>query len=246
MANESLAVARDRRFFAWMAAAALVVVFAGFAPSYYLRALLHVTTAPNGRALAPSLPPLVHVHAVVFSLWVVVFVAQAGLVAAGRVATHRRLGMAAAGLIPVMLVTGLVTAVQGGRDGWSPGGPFTDPLGFMIVGVTDITVFATLAAAGVYFRRRPEWHRRLMLFATLGGLMWPAITRTWFIAPRLPVMFALLGGLLLAPTVRDFRQASPARWLSLALTVAILATFPGRTLIGHTAAWRRLAAWLIA
>jgi hypothetical protein len=245
MQTETLALAHDRRFFALMALAALLTVFAGFAPSYYLQSVFHVTTAPNGRPLPEILPPVVHVHAVIFSLWIVVFGVQAGLVATGHVATHRRLGVAAAFLIPTMVITAVLTAIRGGRDGWNPGGPYADALGFMLVGLADITVFSTLATAGVYFRRRPELHRRLMLYATLGGLMWPAITRTWFIAPRLPAMFALLASLLFIPVVRDFWRRSPARWVSLSLAVAILATIPLRAAVARTETWHHVAAWLI-
>jgi hypothetical protein len=228
-----------------MAAAALIVVFAGFAPTYYLRSALHLTVGPSGQPLTPHLPPFVHLHAVVFSLWIVVFGAQAGLVAAGRVTMHRRLGMIAAWLIPAMIVLGVATAIRGARDGRNPGGPFPDALGFLIVGFADITVFGTLAAAGIWFRRRPDLHRRLMLFATLGGLMWPAITRLWFVAPHLPAMLGLFAALVLAPTVRDFWLRSRTRWISLAVSVALLARFPLTAAIGNSDAWRRFAAWLV-
>jgi hypothetical protein len=238
-------LARDRRFFALMAAAALLVVFAGFAPTYYLRSALHLTIGPTGQPLAPHIPPVVQIHALVFTLWIVLFGAQAGLVATGRVATHRRLGVIAAWLIPAMIVLGAMTAIHGARDGHNPGGPFPDALGFLIVGVADITVFGTLAAAGIWFRRRPDLHRRLMLFATLGGLMWPAITRIWFIAPHLPAMFALFAALVLTPTIRDFWMRSRMRWISLALSVSLMARFPLTTAIGNSDAWRQFAAWLV-
>jgi hypothetical protein len=242
---EAQALARDRRFFALMAAAALLVVFAGFAPTYYLRSALHLTVGPNGKPLAPHIPPVVQIHAIVFSLWIVTFGVQAGLVATRRVAMHRRLGMIAAWLIPIMIVLGLVTAIRGARDGWNPGGPFPDALGFLIVGFADLTVFGTLAAAGIWFRRRPDLHRRLMLFATLGGLMWPSITRIWFIAPHLPAMLGVFATLVLAPTVRDFWLRSRTRWISLAVSVALLARFPLSAAIGNSDVWRRFAAWLV-
>jgi hypothetical protein len=238
-------LARDRRFFALMAGAALLVVIAGFTPTYYLRSVLHMTVGPNGKPLTPHIPPVVQIHALVFSLWIVTFGAQAGLVATGRVATHRRLGMIAAWLIPAMIVLGIATAIRGARDGWNPGGPYRDALGFLIVGFADITVFGTLATAGIWFRRRPDLHRRLMLFATLGGLMWAAITRIWFVAPHLPAMLGLFAALVLAPTVRDFWLRSRTRWISLAVSVALLARFPLSAAIGNSDAWRRFAAWLV-
>ena len=60
-----------------------------------------------------------------------------------------------------------------------------------------------------------------MLLATLGGLMWPAITRMPILSGRFVPMFALLVGL------------------------GILATFPLRVVIGTSAPWRTFAAWVV-
>lgn len=85
----------------------------------------------------------------------------------------------------------------------------------MIVGVADIAVFTGLAVAGLAWRRRPDVHKRLMLLATLGGLMWPAITRMPIVAGRFVPMFALLSTLVLAPAIRDLWRGAPTRWVSL-------------------------------
>ena len=186
-----------------------------------------------------------HVHALLFSGWVGLLVVQAALVSRDRVATHRRLGRLGMGLLPIMLATGLLTSVKGARDGWNPGGPFPDALSFMFVGIADIAVFTALTAAGLALRGRPDFHKRLMLLGTIGGLMWPAITRMPVVAGRVPLMFGLLTALVLAPAVRDVLARSRARWLSLGVGLGVLATFPLRTAIGNSDAWRAFAAWLI-
>jgi hypothetical protein len=66
--------ARDRWFFTGMALAAALTVFVGFARCYYLR------SAFGG----PPLPPLVHLHGVLFTAWILLFVTQTSLVAASR------------------------------------------------------------------------------------------------------------------------------------------------------------------
>jgi hypothetical protein len=58
---------RDRGFFVGMAIAAMTTVFLGFAPSYYLKSFTHITQYPTGVPVSPSLAPLIHVHAMVFS-----------------------------------------------------------------------------------------------------------------------------------------------------------------------------------
>jgi hypothetical protein len=199
----------------------------------------------TGQPISPSLPLIVHVHALAFTAWIVLFVVQVRLVATGRTALHRRLGVAAAWFIPFMVGTGWLTALQGARDGWNPGGPFPDALGFMIAGVRDLAVFTILAVAGLAWRRRPDVHKRLMLLATLGGLLWPAITRMPVIAGRMPLMFALLIALVLAPAVRDLWLGARARWVSLYAGLGALAAFPVAVVVGNSAWWRALAAWLI-
>lgn len=84
-----------------------------------------------------------------------------------------------------------------------------------------------------------------MLYATLGGLMWPAITRLLFVAPHLPRMFGLLAVLVFAPAVRDLWLRAETRWLTLALAIGVLATLPARAMAGQTQAWHTVAAWLI-
>jgi hypothetical protein len=245
MAPDHSAAAGERRFFALMAVASLVVVAAGFATSYYLWPFTRATHYPAGQPISPALPAVVHLHAVLFSGWVVLLVLQAGLVDRGRVRDHRRLGRAGAALLVAMIVTGLLTAVRGARDGWNPGGPYEDALSFMFVGIADIAVFGSLSVAGLLWRRDPDVHKRLMLLGTLGGLMWPAITRMPLVAGRVPVMFGLLAALVLAPGVRDVATRSRARWLSVAVGVAVLATFPLRMAIGNSDAWRAVAIWLV-
>ena len=71
-------------FYSGMAIAAAVVVFAGFAPTYFLK------PAFGG----PPLPPLLHVHGLIFTSWMVLFIVQARLIAGRRTPLHRRLGVA--------------------------------------------------------------------------------------------------------------------------------------------------------
>jgi hypothetical protein len=244
-ALESTKTTAERRFFAAMAFTAIAVVFAGFATSYYLWPLTRATHFPGGQPISSSHPFVVHLHALAFSGWIVLLAIQGGLVVRGDVASHRRLGAMGALLLPILLLTGLVTAVTGARAGWNPGGPYRDALSFMFVGIADLTVFASLTAAGLVLRSRPDFHRRLMLLGTIGGLMWPAITRMPFVAGRPPLMFGLLAARVLAPAIRDFVVRSQVRWLSLGIGLVILATFPLRVAIGNSEAWRSLASWIV-
>lgn len=241
--REQVADVAERRFFTTMALAALATVFAGFATSYYLWPITRALVDAAGQR--PPLPSIVHAHAIGFTTWILLFVAQVRLIAAGRRDGHRRLGVAGAWLVPVLVVTGLMTAVRGGRDGWNPGGPYTDALSFMIVPVGDIVVFTALVVPGLALRRRPGVHKRLVLLATVGGLLPPAITRMPIIAGQLLPMFTMFAAFVLAPAAWDFWQASRHRCLSLGLGLAVLGSVVLRPVIGSTAPWRIFAAWAV-
>ena len=75
---------RDRRMYIWFAVFMPIIVLAGFARSYYLKGFF-------GFPALPSL--LVHLHGIVMTSWVVLFVTQVTLVATGRTRTHQRLGV---------------------------------------------------------------------------------------------------------------------------------------------------------
>ncbi len=237
-------ITTERRFFLVMAIAALVVVTAGFAYTYYLWPITRATHTATGTTLPSPTPPLVHVHAVLFTGWILLFVIQSGLGATRHAGLHRRLGIAAVVLVPLMVLLGLLTGIYGARRGWNPGGPFQDSLSFMVAGFRDMTNFGLLTGLGLWFRRQPAIHRRLMLLGTVGGLMWPAITRTPGLAGRFVPMYAVLASLVLAPAVFDFSTRARTRWLSLGIGLAILATFPVAIIIGNSTWWRTFAAWV--
>jgi hypothetical protein len=219
-----------------MATAAMLTVFAGFAPTYYFRSL--TGTAP--------LSVLIHAHAVANSAWIVLFLGQATLVATGHTAVHRRLGIFGAVLATLIVVLGIITAVHGARSGWNPSrGAFPDALAFMMVGLRDIVVFAAFVTAGLCFRTRGEVHKRLMLLGTIGGLMWPAIARMPVVAGRLPAMLGLMAVLVIAPPVCDLLARRRLHPIDVWGGLVILASFPLSAAIARTAGWHSFAVWLI-
>lgn len=196
MATRSAGVAArtsERRFYGGMAVAILLTNIIGFAPSYYLRGLVE--------PYAPVLPmtPLVHLHGMLFTAWILLFVAQVGLVGAGRVDIHRKLGLAGFALLPAMIGVGLVTSLYAALR--FPGLPNISPLQFLAVPLLDIPVFALLIGAALWRRRDAQMHKRLMLIAMIAMLS-PAIGRLpW--PPTLPLPLLVFGvpDLLLLPLI---------------------------------------------
>jgi len=156
---------RLRFFFVVMASAVIVTVFVGFAPTFYLR-----SSFPQNRPMSV----LLHVHGVVFSAWVSLFLAQTLLMASGSRRLHQRLGWIGAGTAAAMVILVTAAVIEQLRrvNGFPP-----PPLA-LALSAFDILVFAILVGAALYLRRRPDWHKRFMLSATiilLGAPMFRAV-----------------------------------------------------------------------
>jgi len=158
----------ERRFYASMALFMLAVVFIGFAPSFYLRDYVHVPR-PN-----PTLTPMVMLHGLAFTTWMLIFLAQTLLVSAGRRDLHIRLGQA--GMVLAALLVPLMYMVSVGQVARANQPPFATPLGWTAVPLFIIPPFALLVGLGWRNRRSPQAHKRLMLGAAL-LMMDPAIGR---------------------------------------------------------------------
>jgi hypothetical protein len=226
--------AREHRFFTAMAALCALLVFVGFAPTYYLRSL--TDQAP--------LPPLVHLHAAVSTGWIVMFLAQTSLVTAGRTDIHRRLGIAGVVLAIAVLVIGWMTAIDAARRGVAPPGAPPQP-GFLLIPLGTVLSFAGLAGVGIGQRRRSETHKRLMLLATI-AILTPALARfRYYGFGGPPVAIGGTLAMMAACLVYDRRahgRVHPAfRWGAVFLT----ATLIGRFAFAWTDGWRAVGAWLI-
>jgi len=132
---------RERLFYTGMVVAIVITVVAGFSRTFYLRP--HFQTQP--------LIPLLVLHGVVFSSWIVLLITQTTLVATKRTRTHMRLGIAGGVLASLMIVIGTVTALVRAK-GPSPV-PGVNPLSFLTIPLGDMLVFAILVGAAFYFRR---------------------------------------------------------------------------------------------
>jgi hypothetical protein len=116
---------------------------------------------------APPRPFLLWIHAAVFAGWVVLLHRSVHAGRVHKVIWHRFLGWFGAGLAAVMVPMGIAIAIimtrfdavvlhQGGTDA------------FLAIPLYGILAFGVIIALGIYWRRRPEFHRRLMFVATCG------------------------------------------------------------------------------
>jgi hypothetical protein len=240
VARPASASAYDRTFYSGIAALMAIVVFAGFAPTFYLRSFFGAPVTVTG---AVTLTPLAQLHGFIFSAWVVLFVMQTSLIASRRIAVHRRLGMAGVGLAALMAIVGLLTAFAAAKRGSAP--PEMSPREFLVVPVFDIILFVGFVTAAVLRRREKDAHKRLMLLA-YAAILPAAVGRLpGIIVFGPPLLFALafLPPVFGAIYDRWSRgRVSPIYWWGLA---ALYLSIPVRIALSTTAPWLAFADFVI-
>jgi len=221
----------DRYFYPGMALLLAVVVAVGFGPTLDER-LFH----------PPSLRPRVlYVHAAVFTAWILLFNVQAGLIASGRVAWHRRLGLCGVVLGALIPLVGITTVLAITRLNIAQDSTHAEQA--LIVPFFDMLAFSVTFGLAVWWRRRPEYHRRLMLIASC-GLTVAALARfpDWLV-PR-DCFYPGVDLLILIGVARDaiidhrvhpvYRFGLPAIMLGQATTMWILVSgWPGWIAVAH-------------
>lgn len=114
---------------------------------------------------SPPRPLLLWFHGAAFSAWVLFFIFQSVLVRTHNVKWHRFFGWFGTALASAMVVLGFVIAVVMARFDWyTLHEPGTDL--FLSIPFGDMFEFGTLVALAIVWRKKPEFHRRLIFIAT--------------------------------------------------------------------------------
>jgi hypothetical protein len=214
------------RFYLLVTMALCAFVVFGFTRSYYSRILID----------PPPLTTLLHVHAAVFTLWMALFLVQAGLVSANRVALHRKLGIASAIFAGLVFVVGVLTMFQTAISNHVSASGLAPPQ-FSIIGFTSIGLFGAFVALGIIFRRRPALHRRFMVLAFIASIS-PAsarVARLFGIVEYRDAFIPLCATLFIAAClVYDWRKHRVVHPVYAIGGFVIVASWPLRNMIGHS------------
>src|SRR5579859_3620682 len=100
--------ARDRKFYIGMAIVMLLTALVGFSRTYFLGLISGHATTITGRVPNAT----VHLHALLFMSWLVLFIVQTNLIATHHVKVHPKLGYFGVALAAAMIVVGGRTAVE--------------------------------------------------------------------------------------------------------------------------------------
>jgi hypothetical protein len=123
----------------------------------------------NDNLFHPAIPRpfILWIHGAVFAGWLVFFICQSTLVRVNKVSWHRSLGWFGAGLATVMVPLGTATAIIMNRfDTAQLHQSKSDADAFLSIPFYDMIAFGVLVALAIYWRTKPELHRRLIFIAT--------------------------------------------------------------------------------
>lgn len=229
----------DDVFFLGMASIAVIAVLIGFARSYFLAGML----------FAPLPSVLVHIHAVAFLGWLVLFIAQIALVTTQRVRTHQRLGRLGVALAALMIVLGVLTATaRVARQLAHPGEEtMADVLDLYADPLFDMLMFVVFVSTAFVNRSHPPVHKRLMLFATFSLL--DAGFDRWHIFDPYPlwqVNLVCFVPLVVATLAYDKFSTGRIQAVTLWSSVFLLATQEFRHFFSQTVAWASFSHWAAA
>lgn len=173
LSGTSRAHAIDRWIYVAMAAFFIAIVLVGFIPD----SLAKVAAVKAGHR--PPFPLVMHVHAVLMGSFLVLLLAQTSLVATGRRALHRQLGLTAMVLVPALVVAGTMLAATNYHAIWHAahlGPPAVRAAAAPIVPIFENVLllqirtgvlFALFIAIGLRARNRDAgFHKRMMILAT--------------------------------------------------------------------------------
>ena len=146
-------VLRERQFFFYMALAIFAITVVGFLRFFFL-----------GLSSISS-PWWVHLHGVSMMGWLVLYLAQNGLVAGGNFALHKRLGMLTAAWSIWVVAMGYMVLAYNVAEHRTP--PFFPGAFMFALDGCTVIAFAVLTWAGLAMRSRTDWHKRLMLGGTI-------------------------------------------------------------------------------
>lgn len=145
----------DRQFQLAMLMTSWIVIIWGFTPNLLKYA--------NGEFPPP--PMILHLHAIVFFGWLILYSAQSYLVRTKQLDKHKKLGKFTAFWALLVVVMGISTAIVMNQYKFDHGR--AHEIAFIAVPLVDMVIFPMLIITALYYVKDPAAHKRLMLIATI-------------------------------------------------------------------------------
>lgn len=214
MATIADGAARAERFWQRMAIGLAVFITFGFL-QFALRGFVDPANAPWW----------VHLHGVAMLAWLGLLIVQPTLEARGDMDLHRRLGWAGAALATLITCLAIYTGLASLVLNRFP--PFFTPPYFLMLTTIEALTFGAMVTAAIRYRRDTQWHRRLMIGATI-VILEPALGRTLPIPlmgpwaePAVALCQLLVVAIIAGHDRRTRGSIHPATWTVAAVVIAV-------------------------
>ncbi len=176
--------------------------------------------------------------------WVALLLVQPILVRRRKTQLHRKIGLVALPLALAMAASGLAVGVYAVTRDLAAGGG-EEAVSQLIGVATGMAIFVLYVAIALALRKRPDWHKRMILLATI-AILWPAWFRfrhlmPWLPRPDITLAVVVSDSLILIAMLRDklkFGRVHPAY---LVFGLLLIADHVGETLLYDSPAWRAAA-----
>ena len=228
-------------FFTVMPGVIFLLVLTGFTRTLYARPLFH----PG------PIPLYLYVHGIVLTSWFAWAWAQSLLISSGRIANHRRFGAVGACFAAAVFLAALMASLGVVSRQRFDLNASASIIGIGIKGITvaqfdsgvvwgniaSALSFALFVAGAVIFRRRPQIHKRLMIFASI-SILGPALARIarWpgFGGEQGPFIPVVSWSLIAAVAVYDLASRKRMEPCTVIAIVWLLIVRNGAAFISHT------------
>ncbi len=189
-----------------------------------------------------------HLHGAAFFAWIGLYAWQSQLIAAGKSARHKNIGLFAFALSGAMLPLGIWMMLTSTQERVLAAS--AEPYFLSFFSLVVMILFGSLLSAAISTAmRRTDWHKRFMYSAAI-ALIGPAISRWFLLVPAFPPWTdmgpSLLADLLFIPLVlydrRTLGRIHPATLTAIVAVVPIHVAVP---FIAASAGWQELAPRLL-
>ena len=232
--NTWIGARASRHFYVALSALFGLIVLVGFWPTYF------------GPLFAGTVDkiPFIHVHAAIYVCWLALFAAQTVLAATGRLRLHMKLGNIGIGYGVLVVIVGIAVSLTMFAIRVRAGQLEQAQLN-LLAPLVDMAVFAPCFGAAVYYRRRPELHKRLMIVATT-ALLIAAVGRMSFLGtpPNIWLLRLVWVSPILLAIGYDVVKRRVVHPVYVAGLVVLIAEGAWRRGARESETWANICAWL--
>jgi len=185
-------------------------------------------------------PLLIHVHATVFTGWLVLFFLQAYFAATKRLQLHIRVGRVGIWYGALLILVGLTTGVL--RAAGKPPGRAEQ---LLYVSIADMAMFGAFFGTAIWYRKKPKLHRPAMVVAATSLLVAAvAATRMTFLPPSGLLRLTIWTMPILIAMAIEFRQTRRVHPIYLLGLMAFVVRRYSGPIIAPTTEWGNFAHWV--